>query len=46
MDYGALAVRRGRGGEVVRSAGAWDKVYNPLVYAAYRLALRYRRYEM
>lgn len=41
--WGVYGFKRGWGGEVVRSLGAWDKVYNPLVYAAYRLALKLRR---
>nr|PZN56600.1 MAG: hypothetical protein DIU68_05870 [Chloroflexota bacterium] len=41
--WGVYGFKRGWGGKVVRSAGAWDKVYNPLVYAAYRLALRVRK---
>lgn len=40
--WGVYGFKRGWGGEVVRSAGAWDKVYNPLVYKLYQLALRYR----
>lgn len=40
--WGVYGFKRGWGGEVVRSAGAWDKVYNPLVYRLYQLALRYR----
>ncbi len=40
--WGVYGFKRGWGGEVVRSAGAWDKVYNPLVYAAYRMALKVR----
>ncbi|MCB9456698.1 MAG: peptidoglycan bridge formation glycyltransferase FemA/FemB family protein [Anaerolineaceae bacterium] len=40
--WGVYGFKRGWGGEVVRSAGAWDKVYNPLVYNAYKLALRVR----
>jgi hypothetical protein len=27
----------------VRTVGAWDKVYNPLLYRAYLLYLRLRR---
>jgi peptidoglycan pentaglycine glycine transferase (the first glycine) len=41
--WGVYGFKRGWGGQVVRSLGAWDKVYNPLVYAAYRLALRVRQ---
>src|SRR5688572_7230946 len=40
--WGVYGFKRGWGGKVVRSAGTWDKVYNPLVYAAYKLALRWR----
>ncbi|MCB9452776.1 MAG: peptidoglycan bridge formation glycyltransferase FemA/FemB family protein [Anaerolineaceae bacterium] len=40
--WGVYGFKRGWGGEVVRSAGAWDKVYNPLVYNAYKLVLRVR----
>ena len=40
--WGVYGFKRGWGGEIVRSLGAWDKVYNPLVYAAYKLALRVR----
>jgi len=41
--WGVYGFKRGWGGEVVRSLGAWDKVYNPVVYAAYRLALKVLR---
>jgi lipid II:glycine glycyltransferase (peptidoglycan interpeptide bridge formation enzyme) len=41
--WGVYGFKRGWGGQVVRSAGAWDKVYNPLVYAACQLALRRSR---
>ncbi|RMG77832.1 MAG: peptidoglycan bridge formation glycyltransferase FemA/FemB family protein [Chloroflexi bacterium] len=41
--WGVYGFKRGWGGEVVRSLGAWDKVYNPLIYNAYKLALRLRR---
>ncbi len=37
--WGVYGFKRGWGGRVVRSAGAWDRVYNPLVYAAYRFAV-------
>jgi lipid II:glycine glycyltransferase (peptidoglycan interpeptide bridge formation enzyme) len=40
--WGVYGFKRGWGGEVVRSAGAWDKVYNPPIYKLYQLALRYR----
>lgn len=40
--WGVYGFKRGWGGAVVRSLGAWDKVYNPLIYNAYKLALRVR----
>ncbi len=40
--WGVYGFKRGWGGQIVRSLGAWDFVYNPLVYLAYRLALRLR----
>jgi len=40
--WGVYGFKRGWGGQVVRSAGTWDLVYNPLIYAAYRAALRWR----
>jgi lipid II:glycine glycyltransferase (peptidoglycan interpeptide bridge formation enzyme) len=33
--WGVYRFKRGFGGRVVRSAGAWDRVYNPLLYRAY-----------
>lgn len=40
--WGVYGFKRGWGGEVCRSLGAWDKALNPLVYAAYRAALKLR----
>jgi lipid II:glycine glycyltransferase (peptidoglycan interpeptide bridge formation enzyme) len=40
--WGVYGFKRGWGGAVVRSAGAWDKVYNPILYKAYQLALKQR----
>jgi peptidoglycan pentaglycine glycine transferase (the first glycine) len=40
--WGVYGFKRGWGGEVVRSLGAWDKVYNSLIYGGYKLALRVR----
>lgn len=34
--WGVYGFKRGFGGKVVRSIGAWDKVYNPLLYRVYR----------
>ncbi len=41
--WGVYGFKRGWGGQVLRTAGAWDKPFNPLVYAAYRGALRIRQ---
>jgi lipid II:glycine glycyltransferase (peptidoglycan interpeptide bridge formation enzyme) len=37
--WGVYGFKRGWGGQIVRSAGAWDYAYNPLVYNTYRAAL-------
>jgi lipid II:glycine glycyltransferase (peptidoglycan interpeptide bridge formation enzyme) len=37
--WGVYRFKRGWGGQVVRGAGAWDRVYNPPLYALYRLAV-------
>lgn len=41
--WGVYGAKRGFGGQLVRSAGAWDKPYNPLLYAAYRWYVGRRR---
>ena len=41
--WGVYGFKRGWGGEVRRSLGTWDLAWNPLVYAAYRAALKMRR---
>jgi peptidoglycan pentaglycine glycine transferase (the first glycine) len=38
--WGVYRFKRGFGGQLIRSMGAWDKIYSPLPYAAYRLALK------
>lgn len=38
--WGVYRFKRGWGGQIVRSVGAWDRVYNRLIYAAYGLAVR------
>lgn len=38
--WGVYGFKRGWGGEVRRSMGAWDLAWNPLVYTAYRAALK------
>lgn len=40
--WGVYGFKRGFGGEVVRSVGAWDRPYSPLLYAAYRLFVAWR----
>ncbi len=35
--WGVYRFKRGWGGTVVRSAGAWDRVYRPVLYPVYRL---------
>jgi lipid II:glycine glycyltransferase (peptidoglycan interpeptide bridge formation enzyme) len=40
--WGVYGFKRGWGGRVARSIGAWDKVYNPALYGAYRLAFKVR----
>ncbi len=42
--WGVYRFKRGFGGELMRSAGAWDKAYLPLVYPLYRWWSR-RRHE-
>lgn len=42
--WGVYRFKRGWGGRVVRTVGAWDRVYNPIVYHAYRAYLWWRRY--
>ncbi len=41
--WGVYRFKRGFGGKVVRFAGAFDRVYNPMLYRAYLLVLKYRR---
>lgn len=42
--WGVYGSKRGWGGMIVRSLGAWDKVYNPLLYKAYQFALKMRQH--
>lgn len=41
--WGVYRFKRGFGGDVVRSVGAWDRVYHPLLYKAYQQLLKLRR---
>jgi lipid II:glycine glycyltransferase (peptidoglycan interpeptide bridge formation enzyme) len=43
--WGVYRFKRGWGGRVVRTVGAWDRVYNPLVYWLYRAYLFLRQRE-
>lgn len=40
--WGVYGFKRGFGGTVKRTVGAWDKVYRPVAYQAYKAALRAR----
>jgi peptidoglycan pentaglycine glycine transferase (the first glycine) len=41
--WGVYRFKRGWGGRVVRTVGAWDWVYNPLIYNLYRAYIGWRR---
>lgn len=41
--WGVYGFKRGWGGRITRSVGAWDYVYNPIAYAAFRAAYSIRR---
>lgn len=43
--WGVYGFKRGFGGEIVRMAGAWDWVYKPVLYAAYRWVISRRSSE-
>ncbi len=43
--WGVYGFKRGWGGQVVRSLGAWDKAYNPLIYQAYRAAVWWQDFQ-
>lgn len=38
--WGVYGFKRGWGGDVVRSAGAWDRVYKPIIYGMYSAAVK------
>lgn len=44
--WGVYRFKRGFGGELKRSAGSWDRVYNPFLYRLYSLWLKYRKAEV
>ncbi len=43
--WGVYRFKRGFGGELRRSVGALDRVYNPLLYRLYKIWMNYRRVE-
>jgi lipid II:glycine glycyltransferase (peptidoglycan interpeptide bridge formation enzyme) len=43
--WGVYRFKRGFGGELRRAVGAWDRVYNPLLYRLYQLWLKVRKVE-
>ncbi|OGO14532.1 MAG: hypothetical protein A2Y53_00935 [Chloroflexi bacterium RBG_16_47_49] len=40
--WGVYRFKRGFGGELKRSVGPWDRIYNPFLYRLYTLWLNYR----
>ena len=40
--WGVYGFKRGWGGDVARAMGAYDKVYNALIYSGYQTALKLR----
>jgi len=43
--WGVYRFKRGFGGELKRSVGPWDRIYNPVLYRLYSLWLKYRNIE-
>jgi peptidoglycan pentaglycine glycine transferase (the first glycine) len=43
--WGVYRFKRGFGGELMRSLGPWDRIYNPLLYRLYSIWLKYRNVE-
>jgi peptidoglycan pentaglycine glycine transferase (the first glycine) len=41
--WGVYRFKRGFGGQVKRSAGAWDRVYSPILYSLYQAYISRRR---
>jgi lipid II:glycine glycyltransferase (peptidoglycan interpeptide bridge formation enzyme) len=40
--WGVYGFKRGFGGQVVRTVGAWDRVYRPVLWSAYKTAYAHR----
>jgi lipid II:glycine glycyltransferase (peptidoglycan interpeptide bridge formation enzyme) len=43
--WGVYRFKRGFGGELKKSKGPWDRVYNPLFYRLYLFLIKYRKSE-
>lgn len=43
--WGVYRFKRGFGGELRRSDGPWDRIYNPMIYRLYSIWLKYRNTE-
>jgi len=41
--WGVYRFKRGWGGTLTRTLGAWDRVYNPVMYQVYRVYVRWRK---
>jgi peptidoglycan pentaglycine glycine transferase (the first glycine) len=41
--WGVYRFKRGFGGELQRSAGPWDRIYNPFLYRLYSLWFKFRK---
>jgi lipid II:glycine glycyltransferase (peptidoglycan interpeptide bridge formation enzyme) len=44
--WGVYRFKRGFGGQLCRSSGPWDRVYNPMLYAFYRFWIARRPQSM
>lgn len=44
--WGVYRFKRGFGGELRRSVGPWDRVYNPFLYRLYSLWLKYQKIDI
>jgi len=44
--WGVYRFKRGFGGDLIRSAGAWDVVFNPFLYYFYRQYMKNKKYDV
>lgn len=44
--WGVYRFKRGFGGSVLRSSSSWDRVYQPLLYRAYLMLLKYKNRDL